>query len=75
MKKEAWELTGFRKTEDFVLYREFLKYRQQNAKITLDESILLFERADKCETLESFAKKKQRNAESYRKIYKKYFRG
>ena len=39
------------KKRGIVIYRNFACFRRETPNITLDESILLFERSDKCETL------------------------
>lgn len=49
-------------------------FKQQKIKFpdaTLDELILAFENSDK-NTLDEYAQSKNRNAESYRQIYKKF---
>lgn len=45
---------------------------KKDSSITLDDLILKFEMSDET-SLENYAQSKNRNAESYRNIYKKYY--
>jgi len=73
MYKCAYEITGYKFDNHTFTTMEFNIIKQTNPGITLDQAILIFEKAPENITLEAFAKGKQRTACSYRRVYKKYF--
>jgi hypothetical protein len=71
----AGELSGLRpvnliQNETYKIFAQIIK---SHPNITLDNTILTFEKASPNLTLEEFAKSKQRTAKSYRNVYKQYF--
>ena len=73
MYKCAYEITGYKFDNHTFTTMEFHIIKQNNTGITLDQAILIFEKAPDNMTLEDFAKEKHRTASSYRRVYKKYF--
>lgn len=69
----AYELTGYGITNEIHTQIEFKKIKENNAGITFDSAILIFENAPKNMSLDSFAITKMRTAECYRNIFRKYF--
>tara|TARA_B110001454_G_scaffold181468_1_gene175541 strand:- start:21 stop:245 length:225 start_codon:yes stop_codon:yes gene_type:complete len=73
MYKYAYEITGYEFDNHTFTTMEFNIIKQNNPDITLDQAILIFEKAPANMTLEGFAKEKHRTASGYRGVYKKYF--
>lgn len=55
-----------------IIYDFFQEEIKNNPSITLDDLILKFEMTEE-KTLEKYAQSKNRDAQSYRNIYKKYY--
>jgi len=73
MIKRAYELTGYGITIETFTKMEFDEIKQTNPGISLDQAILIFEKAPEHMTLGEFAKQKSRTATGYRSVYRKYF--
>ena len=69
----AYEIAGLKITNEQFTKSEFNIIKRKNPGITLDNAILIFEKAKKGITLEKFAFKRHRTAESYRRVFGKYF--
>ena len=69
----AYEIAGLKITNEQFTKSEFNIIKRNNPGITLDSAILIFEKAKKGVTLEKFAVERQRTAESYRRVFDKYF--
>ena len=75
MYRRAYEIAGLQISNEIFTKNEFTKIKRAQPCITLDEAILVFEKARSGITLEKFAAEKQRTAEGYRKAFSKYFYG
>ena len=69
----AYEIAGLKITNEQFTKSEFDIIKRKNPDITLDNAILIFEKAKKGVTLEKFALERHRTAESYRRVFGKYF--
>ena len=69
----AYEIAGLKITNEQFTKSEFNIIKRKNHGITLDNAILIFEKAKKGVTLEKFALERHRTAESYRRVFGKYF--
>jgi hypothetical protein len=73
MYKMAYQIAGIKISNESFTKSEFDIIKKANPNINLDDAILIFEKAKKGVLLEKFATTKQRTAESYRRVFRKYF--
>ena len=73
MLRFAYEIAGLKITNEQFTKSEFNIIKRKNPGITLDNAILIFEKAKKGVTLEKFALERHSTAESYRRVFGKYF--
>ena len=74
MELPAYEIVGLLPLSNEQHTRNmFAIIKKSHPNITLDEAILMFEKAPKGVSLEEFADQKQRTAEGYRNIFREYF--
>ena len=69
----AYEIAGLKITNEQFTKSEFNIIKRNNPGITLDSAILIFEKAKRGVILENFALGRHRTAESYRRVFGKYF--
>jgi hypothetical protein len=69
----AYQIAGIKISNESFTKSEFDIIKKANPNINLDDAILIFEKAKKGVSLEKFATTKQRTAESYRRVFRKYF--
>ena len=74
MEIPAYKTTGLHPlTNEQHTRNEFERIKKRWTDISLDQAILIFEKAPKGVSLEEFAHQKQRKAEGYRNIFREYF--
>ena len=69
----AYEIAGLKITNEQLTKSEFNIIKKKNPDITLDNAILIFEKANSGITLEKFAYNRQRTANGYRNVFRKFF--
>ena len=73
MYRKGYQIAGTKISNETFTKSEFDIIKKANPNISLDDAILIFEKAKKGVSLEKFATTRQRTAESYRRVFKQYF--
>lgn len=66
-----WQVYKSKKKSEHIIKTFFKKEKEKYPGISLDDLILRFENSDK-QNLEEYAESRNRNADSYRTIYRKF---
>ena len=69
----AYEIAGLKISNEQFTKNEFNIIKNNNPNITIDNAILIFEKANSGITLEKFAYDRQRTANGYRNVFRKFF--